>query len=60
MDIFQEAYRRAVERIGDHNWHNMTSREQSDHIFQEMRVLDAEHAATDKPASQETDTQAAA
>ena len=60
MDTFQEGYRRAVQRIGDHNWHNMTSREQSDHIFQEMRVLDAAHAAANKPDSQQTDTHAAA
>jgi hypothetical protein len=58
MDAFQESYRRAAEKAGDGAWNNMTSRQQNELIFREMRGLDAERLAAGTEIS-EADEKAA-
>ena len=59
MDAFQESYRRAADKAGDRAWNNMTSRQQNELVFREMRVLDAERLAAIRDTS-ERDKKAAA
>ena len=50
MDAFQESYRRAAENAGDSAWNKMTSRQQNELIFREMRALDAERLRAEHTA----------
>jgi hypothetical protein len=43
-DDFQVAYQRAQDRVGEHTWWQMTSHEQAEAIYREMRALDLERA----------------
>jgi hypothetical protein len=58
-DDFQIAYERARERVGEDIWLRMSSRDQVDAIYRELRALDAERAATppgesgDKPEGED-------
>jgi hypothetical protein len=50
MDTFQEAFRRVIEKLGEHVWNNMHSGPQAELLYQEMRALDAECIAAANPA----------
>jgi hypothetical protein len=52
MDAFQESYRRAADKTGYSAWKNMTSRQQNEIIFREMRLLDAERIAAVRDTSE--------
>jgi hypothetical protein len=43
---FEDAYRKARNRYGDAQWHDLNLRNQSEAIYQEMRLLDAVTAAS--------------
>jgi hypothetical protein len=48
-DDFQVACKRAQDRVGERTWWQMTSHEQAEAIYREMRAMDAEHRTTRPP-----------